>query len=119
MIDSIRLALRRCSDPGLDCIVCRRGRVDAAITYGTTGGVADQGIHLRCIGRAQVKLGGQRRRAPTPTTKTYEDGLSDAAAVAGRIAWEWGARADRHNRNPALDVHRAILALPASPKTSR
>lgn len=110
--DTIVLKLRRATDSKLDCIVCRRTRVDAQIQYGTNGGSAAQGIHLRCIGRAQAPW--SRRRAPVATSKTYEDGLRDAATVAQRIAWDCGITGIAMNRNPALEVHQAILAMPSA-----
>lgn len=113
MRDTIPLKLRKVSDPGLDCIVCRRFHVDAQIQYGTSGGSAAQGIHLRCVGRALAIRGGRR---PEPETRTYEDGLRRAAWIAATIAGHpWG-----FNDNKALEVHKAIRAeLEPRPNAAR
>jgi hypothetical protein len=62
----IHLHLIECNDPELDCIVCRCRGIDRAIVYGINGGRAQQGIHARCVGRAQsVRPGrGIKRKAP-------------------------------------------------------
>ena len=112
MKDTLPLKLRRVTDPGLDCIVCRRFGVDAQIQYGTVGGSAAQGIHLRCVGRALAIRGGRR---PEPEKRTYEDGLREGAAVALSLAYVRTG----FNDNPALEVHKAIVAkLPGPAKAT-
>jgi hypothetical protein len=66
----IHLPVIASSDPELDCIVCRQRRVDREIVYGTNGGRASQGLHARCIGRAEsIRPGrGIRRRTPKRST---------------------------------------------------
>lgn len=50
---SLLLVPTRPHDPELVCIVCGRPRCDREIAYRTHDGRAYQGIHLRCVARAE------------------------------------------------------------------
>lgn len=65
----VQLHVIASSDTELDCIVCRRRRVDREIVYGIIGGRASQGLHARCQGRLQAVRPGRgiRRRRPAPS----------------------------------------------------
>lgn len=54
MKQRLSLALIKGGDPGLNCIVCGRYNIDYTFQYGTSHGHSAQGIHLRCVGRAEA-----------------------------------------------------------------
>lgn len=64
-IDQLNEALKEAEDE-LDCIVCRRRRVDREIVYGIVGGRASQGLHARCAGRLQAIRPGRGIRRHKP-----------------------------------------------------
>jgi hypothetical protein len=57
MKERLSLLLAPSTDPGLTCLVCGRLKVDREFWYGTNNGHAVQGIHLRCVGRAEAFRG--------------------------------------------------------------
>lgn len=88
MSTKIHLHLVVSSDPELDCIVCRQKKVDREIVYGLVGGRASQGIHARCVGRAESvrpNRGIRRRRPDTGRTLFVVDELlRDALKLAAK-----------------------------------
>lgn len=57
MKERLSLALIKGGDAGLPCIVCGRYNITHTFQYGTSSGHAAQGIHLRCVGRAEAIRG--------------------------------------------------------------
>jgi len=70
--DRLSLRLQPSRDEYLTCLVCRQARVDLEVVYGISGGHASQGLHRRCIGRAEAIQGGRRlwRRQTTRVEET-------------------------------------------------
>jgi hypothetical protein len=72
--DRLSLRLQPSTDTELDCLVCRRRKIDMEIVYGIAGGHASQGIHRACIGRAEAIQGGRRLWRRTTSAKSDAEG---------------------------------------------